>query len=237
MKISISCPYCGKRMDISLSRTKAKDVICELCGSPLAEEALDAIKNYKPPSRTNTKSTNSVQATSSSTFPTNDETPSFPSPISAPESATIQPIRNFPFQVGESRSPMKTSVSANEAILIFPQINQKIKIPTNSSFFHFGRNVILPLVSPSQFDVEWLNSISRVQKQHSRVIKEHFKIRHDTAGKYYLEDNQSRWGTWINRQQIKNKGEIPLMNGDKIELMLSKPNTKKVFPFEIIFQC
>ncbi|UYP45115.1 hypothetical protein NEF87_001400 [Candidatus Lokiarchaeum ossiferum] len=237
MEISISCPYCGKQMQISLSRTKAKDVICELCGSPLSEEAFKAIKDYKPPSRTGTKSSNSEHVTQSTTFPSSNETPAFPSPTHTPEPAKIQPVRNFPFQVGEARSPISAPSISNEAFLIFPQINQKIKIPTTSSYFHFGRNVILPLVSPSQFDVEWLNSISRVQKQHARVIKEHFKIRRDSAGKFYLEDNQSRWGTWINRQQIKNKGEIPLMNGDKIELMLSKPNTKKVFPFEIIFQC
>ena len=130
----------------------------------------------------------------------------------------------------------RTQASKKEAFLYFPQINQKVIIPTNSSIFHFGRNTILPLVNPNEFDIEWLNSISRIRKQNQQILKDHFKIIRD-KGAFFIEDTQSRWGTWLNRQQIKGKGMVRLKNGDKIELMLSKPSIKNVFPFVIKFVC
>ena len=96
--------------------------------------------------------------------------------------------------------------------------------------------MIIPLVNPNKFDIEWLNSISRVRKESSGQIKQHLLITRLQNGTYYIEDNQSRWGTWVNRQQIKGKGKIQIQNGDRIELMLSKPNVKQIFPFVIMFR-
>jgi hypothetical protein len=235
MTFKIQCPYCFKSMEITLSRSKAKDVICEFCGSPLGEEAMKAIKDYKPPSRTSEKPLHSDPPTKAASFPSYETPPAFPPPKQQETHRPIEPAKSFPFKVGAPKFPQKTL--QKEACLIFPQIHQKIPIPASQSIFHFGRNIIIPLVSASKFDIEWLNSISRIQKQNRKVIRAHFSIRHDPSGKYFIADRNSRWGTWLNRKQIKDRGEISIMNGDKIELMLSKPDTKDVFPFEIQFQC
>ncbi|RLI64896.1 MAG: hypothetical protein DRO88_06065 [Promethearchaeia archaeon] len=218
-------------MNLNILPSQKLDVICELCGSPLNEQVNEAIKNYKPdahPSgdyksipKQNGTSLNISQPPQTTPFPRSAQqpstTPSFSSPIT-------------PF------SPRAAIPPIDGALLVFPQINKQIKISPKEHIFYFGRNTILPLVSPVDYDVEWLNSISRVKKdKFNRIIHQHFIIRKESSGQYSIEDNQSRWGTWVNRQQIKGRGHIPLINGDKIELMLSKPGTKKIVPFEIIF--
>ncbi|MHA1612713.1 MAG: FHA domain-containing protein, partial [Promethearchaeota archaeon] len=162
-------------------------------------------------------------------------------------------VQNTPFPKSYIKSRANQSISAppfapqgnkqlqppiNGALLVFPQIQKSIQIQSNQNDFYFGRNSILPLVSPQDYDTEWLNSISRVRKDNNnRIVHQHFRLQKDSSGNYSIEDSRSRWGTWVNRQQIKGRGAILLANGDKIELMLSKPNTKQIVPFEIMFYC
>lgn len=226
LHININCPYCGHRMEFDFLASQIPEVICELCGSPLNDEITEAIKNYNLSIKSKTESmyqTNQYgsgakhqQVGSQTPFPKSSsrpiQTPPFSSPINTPSSSSTP-----------SSLPPK-----NGALLVFPQIHKQIQILPTETVFYFGRNTILPLVSPSEYDVEWLNSISRVKKDsYKRIIHQHFIIRKERNGQYTIEDNRSRWGTWVNRQQIKGRGPIPLINGDKIELMLSKPGTKK----------
>ena len=115
--------------------------------------------------------------------------------------------------------------------------DQKILIPAKNTEFYFGRNIILSLIGPSQkYDLEWLNSISRVQKdQRNNVIREHFIIYKDRYGAYYIEDRGSSWGTWVDGRQIKGLGKVQLRGGAKIELKLAKPGVDQIVPFIIQF--
>lgn len=218
-------------MELNLIPSQKSDVICELCGSPLNDQVNEAIKNYKPgPQPTPINKSIPEQADLGDNLPTPSQNTPFPrsaqnSSISPPFSSPVSPT-----------SSDKAVPPIGGALLVFPQINKQIKISPNEQVFYFGRNTVLPLVSPVDYDVEWLNSISRVRKDKlNRIIHQHFVLRKERGGQYTIEDNQSRWGTWVNRQQIKGRGPIPLINGDKIELMLSKPGTKKIVPFEIVF--
>ncbi len=234
MEIKISCPYCGKNLTYNFKTRKKIEIICELCGSPLDDEVAEALKNYKPPKNQQNSDFNVNNASVNRVNYENSQ--NFPSPTEDRPNKRIVPNMKFPFGMGASKaSPIKDN-SKSDASLSFPQIQQKIIFPASQAIFHFGRNIILPLVSPASFDIVWLNSISRIQKQNHKVIRSHFQIRRDNSGNYFIEDKNSRWGTWLNKQQIKNKGEIQIFSGDKIELMLSKPNTSNIFPFEIIFQ-
>ncbi|MHA1674552.1 MAG: FHA domain-containing protein [Promethearchaeota archaeon] len=219
MQLQITCPYCGKIMEITSSSAQNQDVICELCGSPINDEVKTAIKNYQPPVKAANQGQAQVQKTP------------FPKPnVIAPAKQTIS-APSFSSQGGKSMQP-----PINGALLVFPQIQKRIQIQSHENEFFFGRNSILPLVNPGDYDTEWLNSISRVRKDnYNRIIHQHFRIQKDSTGNYTIEDSRSRWGTWVNRQQIKGRGAIPLAKGDKIELMLSKPGTKQIVPFEIIF--
>ncbi|TFH28796.1 MAG: FHA domain-containing protein [Promethearchaeota archaeon] len=221
MQLQITCPYCGKIMEITSSSAQNQDVICELCGSPINDEVKIAITNYQPPVKAENLGQAQVQKTP---FPKSDL-------ISPTNQATNVP--SFTSQGSQSMRP-----PINGALLVFPQIQKQVQIQSNQNDFYFGRNSILPLVSPQDYDTEWLNSISRVRKDnYNRIIHQHFRIQKDSTGNYSIEDSLSRWGTWVNRQQIKGRGAIPLANGDKIELMLSKPDTKQIVPFEIMFYC
>ncbi len=127
---------------------------------------------------------------------------------------------------------------AGGAFLDMPQIKQKILIPPHNKEFHFGRNNVLGLIGPSQeYDLEWLNSISRVQKgKNNKFVRQHFFITKEN-NQFYIEDKQSSWGTWVNGRQIKGLGKIPLKNGDKIELKLGKPGVDQIIPFVLHFSC
>ena len=235
MRSEIICPYCGNIMKMKISANTDPDVVCELCGSPLKDEVIKAKQDIgqnaardpfmSPPS-------NQVAPHSFGNPPANPSgMPSFP--VSQIARGSAPP---FP---DPSRSDLQQALGkppSGSATLNFPQIKQKITILSHEDIFHFGRNTILPLVNPANYDVEWLNSISRVQKDASRRIhRQHFMITKDSRGNYAIEDQNSRWGTWVNKHQIKGKGGIKLNNGDKIELMLSKPNVKAIFPFTIEF--
>ncbi len=219
MDLEIVCPHCGSTKKIS---SRDKLINCDFCGSSLSDIAKEFLINAEEEK----KGPNVIP-------PVYQNIPSFPisQKLQKSQSKGTQP-RQFPFRFGNK--PKRTT-SSKEVFLYFPQINQKVIIPSNTSIFHFGRNTILPLVNPNEFDVEWLNSISRVRKQNHQIFKYHFIIIRDRKGLFFIEDKESRWGTWLNRSQIKGKGKIALKNGDKIELMLSKPNIKNVFPFVIKF--
>jgi len=224
----IICPYCGSSNSISEQK---KDVSCQYCGSNLSDLAKETLRNAREARKSSTPTIVPQQASFPPPAPTSTQTSAFPSASHTPSGTSHKsPARSFPFQMNRPKSKIKLGV------LVFPQLQQSLDIPTSSPVFHFGRNSILPLVSPARFDVGWLNSISRVRKQKHRVVHQHFIIRRDTSGNYFIEDTKSRWGTWVNRQQIKGHGEIALKHGDKIELMLSKPNEKSVFQFVILFQ-
>ena len=219
--MEIVCPFCGSTKKVSANDTS---IICNFCGSSLKDIAKEFLtqaeeekkqQNVKPPVYQNIPS-----------FPISQK-------LQKSQLKSSQP-RQFPFRF---RTKPKKPTPSKEAFLYFPQLNQKVIIPSNASIFHFGRNIILPLVNSNEFDVEWLNSISRIRKQNQKVYKYHFKIKRDKKGLYFIEDTESRWGTWLNRTQIKGKGKKSLGNGDKIELMLSKPNIKNVVPFVIKFNC
>ena len=217
----IVCPHCGSTKKVL---TQNKIINCDFCGSSLSDIAKEFLYNAEEE-----KKQQKV------TPPVYQNMPSFPisQKLQKSQLKSAQP-RQFPFRF---RNKPSDPTPSKEAFLYFPQINQKVIIPSNESIFHFGRNTILPLVNPNEFDVEWLNSISRVRKQDHQINKYHFLIKRDKKGLFSIEDTESRWGTWLNRQQIKGKGNNSLRNGDKIELMLSKPNIKNVFPFVIKFNC
>jgi len=221
MKLEIVCPHCGSTKKITANDVS---ITCDFCGSSLKDIAKEFLthaeeekkqQNVKPPVYQNMPS-----------FPISQK-------LQKSQLKSSQP-RQFPFRF---KAKPRRPTPSKETFLYFPQINQKVIFPSKASIFHFGRNIILPLVNPNDFDVEWLNSISRIRKQNHQIYKYHFKITRDKKRKYFIEDTESRWGTWLNRKQIKGKGRIPMKNGDKIELMLSKPNIKNVFPFVIKFNC
>ena len=219
--MEIVCPFCGSTKKVLSNDSK---INCDFCGSSLSDIAKEFLSHAEEE-----KKQQYVKP------PVYQNIPSFPisQKLQRSQLKSSQP-RQFPFRF---RAKPKGPTSSKDVFIYFPQINQKVLIPTNASIFHFGRNTILPLVNPNDFDVEWLNSISRVRKQNHQIYKYHFKIIRDKKGLFYIEDKESRWGTWLNRQQIKGKGKKKLVNEDKIELMLSKPNIKNVFPFVIKFNC
>lgn len=214
---------------------KSNEVLCKFCNSNISDLAQETLRNAREARKSSKPSVVQQKASFPPPTPTYAQAPAFPSASQVPPGVQqTSPVRSFPFQMNQPKT--KQPLSAKRALLVFPQLGQQMNIPSNTPIFHFGRNSILPLVSPAQFDVEWLNSISRVRKQKHRVVHQHFTIRRDAGGNCFIEDTKSRWGTWVNRQQIKGKGEIALNHGDKIELMLSKPNEKSVFQFVILFQ-
>ncbi|MHA1519289.1 MAG: FHA domain-containing protein [Promethearchaeota archaeon] len=220
-------------MKITSKSAQNKEVICENCGSPLNEEVKTAIKNYRPPTNVDNRSYGSNQFQTNVPSPTQVQNTPFPK--SYIKSRANQSISAPPF-APQGNKQLQPPI--NGALLVFPQIQKSIQIQSNQNDFYFGRNSILPLVSPQDYDTEWLNSISRVRKDNNnRIVHQHFRLQKDSSGNYSIEDSRSRWGTWVNRQQIKGRGAILLANGDKIELMLSKPNTKQIVPFEIMFYC
>lgn len=222
-------------MEINYLSSSKPEFICELCGSPINDEVKLAAKNYTPPQNIQDRSYGSNQySVAQAPTPKSQNTP-FPRPTISAIPAPPEFIKN---SINSTPSIQSQHPPINGALLLFPQINKRINIEPNEDVFYFGRNTILPLVSPQDYDVEWLNSISRVRKDNfNRIVHQHFLLRKDSSGHFTIEDNRSRWGTWVNRQQIKGRGPIPLMNGDKIELMLSKPGTKQIVPFEILFYC
>jgi hypothetical protein len=232
MELQITCPYCGKIMNLTQISAKV-DVVCELCGSPLNEEVKAAMKNYKPPQNVGDRRYASNQYHEGMINVAQVQNVPFPKSGAAAMPSTP------PVIAPQGKSPLSPrSPPVNGGLLVFPQINKQITVEPNLDVFFFGRNTILPLINPNDYDIEWLNSISRVRKDaYNRIVHQHFKLAKDGTGHYTIEDSRSRWGTWVNRQQIKGRGPIPLSNGDKIELMLSKPNTKKIVPFEIYFYC
>lgn len=236
----IICPHCGVAQKIDPNQ---KTAFCSFCGSSLTEVLKDLQEDQKAqlidkmatnipkPQSNHKKSHNSSHLP----FSDNQQIPSLPR-VSHKSKFTDQ-IRStgppsFQATIDETTFPSKQK----NARLEFPQLEKNIVIPSNLQIYHFGRNILIPLVSPKKFDVEWLNSISRVRKQSNNSIRQHFKIFRTNDGKYFIEDQLSRWGTWVNREQIKNRGKFPLKDGDRIELMLSKPNIKQIFPFVIIFR-
>ncbi len=232
MQIEIVCPYCGKNMQITIDPTKKIEAVCELCGSPLIDEVKTALATSSGMGSP-LASIPSSPSFSKGSFPSLEQTKPTKDLSPNPESSGQLPPSPLPTQSKMIKTV--TRPTGGEAWLVLPQLNQKIIIPFAANAYHFGRNVILPLVSPQTFDVEWLNSISRVRKQNAQVVGFHFVITRGRTGQFFIEDMQSRWGTWINRQQIKGRGEMPLKNGDRIELVLSKPNVKEIYSLVIEF--
>jgi hypothetical protein len=232
-KIPLICPHCGTGQNIDPNKERA---FCSFCGSSITEVLKDLKKDEQD------KRTQPSPSPSHIPFSGQQSIPSLPRSInlSKKPSPLFQPShKNSPFQspVEQTTFPQQQNQQPSAAKLKFPQIHNELRIPYIPAIFHFGRNLIIPLASPDRFDVSWLNSISRVRKQNNMVIHQHFTIMRGNNGKYYIEDNKSRWGTWLNRNQIKNLGKKELKNGDKIELMLSKPDVKQIIPFVILFEC
>jgi hypothetical protein len=212
-------------------------ILCELCGSDITDVLKEVSATINAPSVPIQPTIPApVSQNRQNSLPDYQNMPAFPiSAILKQTHPRLSP--NRPTVDGQTSMPGIQPSPGSGAMLQFPQLKQKILIPNNVSEFYFGRNAILPLVNPAEYDVEWLNSISRVQKDPQyRVVKQHFTITRDQSGNYFIEDSQSAWGTWVNRQQIKNKGKVQLRNGDKIELMLSKPMVQTIFPLVILFQ-
>ena len=155
-------------------------------------------------------------------------TPAFPkSMIARPE--TVVPPKPL-------SAPPVVPQSSGQAHLHFAQFNISIAVPVNTPEFHFGRNLLFPLVDSQKYDVDFLNAISRIKfDPQNRIVGEHFIIWRDKRGNYFIEDNNSKWGTWVNKQQIKGRGKVPLKKNDAIELMLAKQNSRTVFPLLINF--
>ena len=231
--MDINCPHCGTTQITEL--TTSKNAFCSFCGSSLLG-VLDDIRKNQHQSLGNRE--NVGISNNSAGLP-------FSSPENVPSLPRAQFNQTDPFQTSNSSQhvPFQTIIEQTsfptkqfKATLTFSQLNKSINLPINDPVFHFGRNLILPIVDKTKFDVVWLNTISRIRKQNHQVVHQHFTITRTNDGRYFIEDKLSRWGTWLNRNQIKNKGKTQLHNGDRIELMLSKPNVKQVFPFVIIFE-
>jgi hypothetical protein len=235
MKLNIYCPYCGNGIQLEVKPPVTQDFFCEFCGSSIKEHVVEAVKNVNastPPAETPVGIPPQVVVPP----PIYNKVPAFPlSQISrSPQSGQIGTSAN----VSNIQTPFPQVSSPNSqgsAYLQMNQIQQTVTIPNNVSEFHFGRNTIYSLVNPTQYDVEWLNSISRVQTdEKGKVTREHFII-YQKGNSYQIEDRSSRWGTWVNKQQIKGKGKTALHKGDKIELVLFKPGMSNTFPFVIDF--
>lgn len=235
MKLNIYCPYCGNGIQLDVKPPVTKDIFCEFCGSSIKEHVVEAVKNVSAnaiPAENPTDAPAQVNITP----PVYNKLPAFPlSQISrSPQSGQIE----NPTNVNNVQMPapqVPVSKGPGTAFLIMNQIQQSVTIPSNVTQFHFGRNTIYSLVNPTQYDVEWLNSISRVQTdEKGKVLREHFII-YRQGNSYQIEDRSSRWGTWVNKQQIKSKGKTALHKGDKIELVLFKPGMSNTFPFVIEF--
>ena len=84
------------------------------------------------------------------------------------------------------------------ALQILKGHNEGAIIPLEGERFVFGRNLDCAVVIPA-------NSVSR---EHAQILK--------TAGKFFIEDRQSRNGTFVNNQAIN--GRTPLKNNDRIRI-------------------
>jgi pSer/pThr/pTyr-binding forkhead associated (FHA) protein len=229
--MNIFCPHCGSQIQIKGNTAPKVAIVCEFCGSDLTDH-LKTIGNAQP-----VEDIGDPSPDEHGQLPNYNDLPAFPvSQISRPNIPSNQPSGATQMQ---TQMPFPTAAKQITGPYIkILQINQNIPIPTTEKEFHFGRNTIYNLFNPMQYDVEWLNSISRVQKNdRGQVEREHFIIYIQSGGKYSIEDKNSRWGTWVNKSQIKGKGKIAIKNGDKIELILFKPGNKSVFPFVIEFHC
>jgi hypothetical protein len=224
--VSIFCPFCGTEHQLDVKPPVTKDVICAFCQSNLKDHINSM--NFtagSPPIPAETPPVNAL--------PQYNDMPDFPRSVLRPgANATAMP---FP-QANAPAVPAFPQAQKLTTYLELRQFKLKIPIPDGVPEFHFGRNTFFGMVDPNQYDVEWLNSISRVQKDaQGKIAREHFIIHRGSGNKYYIEDRVSRWGTWVNRTQIKGKGKIEIKNGDNIELILFKPNETKAFPFIITF--
>ncbi len=221
-----NCPYCGHKMGINTLNLSSQDIICEYCGMSIKDFIEEGIRSGQ-------------FGDAYDAFPQKSAYPKPPSQhlpgmtIASPESP------ESPIHLPKAKQVIPTKPSKGEALLIMPQINQFIRIPPKMMLLHFGRNSVLSLIQPSpNIDLEWLNSISRIKRdQYNQILRDHFHIIRTKIGHYYIEDAGSSWGTWLNGTQIKAKGRTRIRNGDKIELMMSKPGIQSVYPFIIQFKC
>lgn len=229
--MNIFCPHCGSQIQLKSNVNPKVPIICEFCGSELTDH-LKNMGNAQPSIEMGVP-----QNEEPSQLPSYNDLPAFP------QSQMIRPGTNPAQSSGatqmQTQMPFPTAAQQLSGPYIkILQINQNIPIPESEKEFHFGRNTIYNLFNPMQYDVEWLNSISRVQKNDKgQVQRQHFIIFIQSGNKFLIEDKNSRWGTWVNKTQIKGKGKVPIKNGDKIELILFKPGVKSVFPFVIEFHC
>jgi FHA domain len=217
MNVELKCPYCGTSMQIDSS---LKEFICEYCGSSLTDH-LKQVKKNLPKSPINSPS-----GAASSNIQQNPNL--MPNPRQTPAFLKSTAPQNVP--------KPKISIPSKGAVLEVAQINNFIQIPSSTNPYYFGRNTLIKMIDPKNYNIEWLNSISRIHKDPNsgQIIKAHFMIS-KVKKKYLIEDKQSSWGTWLNGKQIKGKGKFEIKKGEKIELMLSVPKNKAVLPFTLIF--
>jgi hypothetical protein len=228
-----NCPYCGHKMSINTLNLSSQDIICEYCGMSIKDFVEEKIRTGQFGQEMG--SYPQAQQYQQPIIPNNPNI-SQP-PVHSPNVSPISPIS--PVQLPKAQQIVPSSATKGEALLIMPQINQFLRIAPKTLLFHFGRNSVLSLIKPGHnVDLEWLNSISRIKRdKYNQVIRDHFNITRTKIGQYYIEDAGSSWGTWINGNQIKGKGRTRLRDGDKIELMMSKPGIKTVYPFVMEFKC
>jgi len=227
MEIEFFCPFCGNKLKIDVKNAFPRDVVCDLCGSSVLSQAKDAYDHYQ----TDQKGSSPGEPVGPLAAPKYQVPPAFP--ISQIAKNSGQTSKQFAeTQMAPPPIPLKGQIR-----IFFPQFNQAVNIPSNEKEFHFGRNLILPLVNPNQYDVEFLNSISRIRTDDKgHFIGEHFILYNDLKGKFFIEDKNSKWGTWVNKAQIKGRGKVEIKKGDSIELMLSKPGVRTIFPLVGLFQ-
>jgi len=81
---------------------------------------------------------------------------------------------------------------------ILKGFNEGKDIPLDGERFVLGRSPECSIVIP----------ITSVSREHAMILR--------VQGQYFLEDNKSRNGTFLNNQQIT--GRVPLKNNDQIRI-------------------
>jgi serine phosphatase RsbU (regulator of sigma subunit) len=84
------------------------------------------------------------------------------------------------------------------SLQILKGANEGAMIPLDGDRFVLGRNPDCAIVIP----------VTSVSREHAQIVR--------VAGKYFIEDRQSRNGTFVNNQAIS--ARVPLKNNDKIRI-------------------
>ena len=112
----------------------------------------DKCVKIDPPRERTSRPMSSIEMAQVPAFPVSQIVVQSSQPTAMQQPPSVAPIPAFPAPV------------TGTAQLRTLQINQAITIPDSVNEFHFGRSTIYYLFDEKKYDLEWLNSISRVQK-------------------------------------------------------------------------